>query len=186
MERVVSRAWSVRAIGLAVGLSVFSGGTLVARQDPPPQQPAPKPPEQADSLKLANSPHLIIWAVKPAKTADFEALWAALDAQFAKSERADVKEFAATITNKYKLNAPGTPADQPVVYVFQVDKPSQTQSYNPGKIIYEFLWRQDPKDGKEVPGSIPRPDADEIFKKIGSMTDMFAQISAWPLVKMGS
>ena len=185
MERVVSRAWSVRAIGLAVGLSVFSGGTLFARQDPPPQQPAAKPPQQADPLKLANSPHLIIWAVKPGKTADFEALWAGLEAQFAKSERPEVKEFGSTITNRYKLTAP-VAADQPVMYIFQIEKPSQTQSYNPGLIIYEFLWKQDPKDGKEVPGSIPRTEADELFKKIGSMTDMFAQINAWPLAKMGS
>jgi hypothetical protein len=179
MERVVSRVWSMTAIGLAMGLTIASGGTLLARQEA-------KPAEQADPLKLASSPHLIIWGVKPGKTADFEALWAALDAQFAKSERADVKEFAATITNRYKLNAPGLPADQPVIYVFQIEKPSPTQSYNPGKIIYDFLWKQDPKDNKEVPGSIPRTEADELFKKIGNMQEMFASINTWPLVKMGS
>ena len=182
MERVVSRAWSVRAIGLAVGLSVFSGGTLLARQDPPPQQPAAKPPEPADPLKLANSPHLIIWGVKPAKAADFEAVWAGIMEKIAKSDRAEVKEFGTTITNMYKLNAPGQPADQPVMYVFQIEKPSQTQSYNPGRIIYEFLWKVE-KD-KEI--GIPRAEADELFKKIGNMQEMFASINTWPLTKIGS
>jgi hypothetical protein len=182
MKRVVSRVSAVGAIGLAMSLSLVSGGTLLARQTAPAQQPAAAP---QDNLLLPNVPHLIIWAVKPAKTSDFEALWAGIDAQLAKSERAEVKEFAGTFTHKYKLNVPPS-ADQPVIYVFQIDKPSQTQSYNPGKIIYEFLWKQDPKDGKEMPGSIPRTEADELFKKIGSMPDMFAQISPWPLVKMGS
>jgi hypothetical protein len=183
MERFVSRAWVVRAIGLAVGLSVISGGTLLARQDPPPQ-PAPKPPEQADMLKFTqNTPHLIVWAVKSNKAADFEALWAAIQAQFAKSERPEVKEFASTFTNMYKVNAgaPSTP-EAPVVYVFQIDKPSTTVSYNPGKIVYDFLYFQ--KDGKE--GGIPRTEADAIFSKAGNMQEMFASIVAWPLVKIGS
>lgn len=182
MERFVSRAWAVRAIRLAVGLSLISGGALLARQDPP--APAPKPPEQADMLKFSqNTPHLIVWAVKSNKAADFEALWAAIQAQFAKSERPEVKEFAATFTNMYKVNsgAPTTP-DAPVVYVFQIDKPSTTVSYNPGKIVYEFLYFV--KDGKE--GGIARADADAIFAKAGNMQEMFASIVAWPLTKIGS
>jgi hypothetical protein len=181
MERVVSRVSVGRAIGLAVGLSVIAGGTLLARQDPPAQQPAaPQAAPQADSLKLANSPHLIIWGVKPAKAADFEALWSGIMAQIAKSERPEVKEFGATFTNMYKLNA-STP--EAVMYVFQIEKPSQTQSYNPGKIIYEFLYYQTP-EGKEA--GIPRTEADELFKKIGTMQDMFASINTWPLTKIGT
>lgn len=182
MRPDVSRVWAVRAIRLMVGLSLISGGTLFARQDPPPTQQAAAPAQPADPLKLANSPHLIIWGVKPAKTADFEAVWAALMAQFAKSDRAEVKEFGATITNMYKLNAPSTTPDAAVIYVFQIEKPSQTQSYNPGRIIYEFLYIL--KDNKEI--GIPRAEADELFKKIGNMQDMFASINAWPLAKIGS
>jgi hypothetical protein len=158
-----------------MSLSVISGGTLLARQDAAAQP--------ADTLKLANAPHLILWAVKPGKSADFEALWTSLDAQFAKSERPEVKEFASTITNKFKLNA-ATAADQPVMYVFQVDKPSATQSYNPARIIYEFLYQLDKASGKE--SGIPRAEADELYKKLGSMQDMFASINVWPLTKMGS
>ena len=172
----------MKAIRLAVGLSLVSGGTLFARQDPPPAQQQPAAAPQADPLKLANSPHLIIWGVKPAKTADFEAVWAGILAQIAKSDRPEVKEFGATITNMYKLNAPSQAPDAPAIYVFQVEKPSQTQSYNPGRIIYEFLYMQ--KDNKEI--GIPRAEADELFKKIGNMTEMFASINAWPLVKIGS
>jgi hypothetical protein len=181
MERAVSRVWSVTAVGLAMGLSLASGGTLLARQDPPAQQAAAPAPQ--DNLKLPNSPHLIIWGVKPSKAADFEALWLGLQAQFEKSDKPEVKEFGATITNMYKLNAPGQPADRPVIFVFQVEKPSQTQSYNPGMIIYQFLYKQ--VDGKEV--GIPRAEADELFKKIGTqLTDMFDSINTWPLTKIGS
>lgn len=173
MERVVSRVWAVRALVLAIGLSVMSGGAVFARQEAA---------AQADPLKLANSPHLIIWGVKPGKGADFEAVWSGIMAQIAKSERAEVKEFGATITNMYKLNAPGQ--DGASMYVFQIEKPSQTQSYNPGRIIYEFLYVLDKASGKEL--GIPRAEADELFKKIGNMQDMFASINAWPLTKIGS
>jgi len=181
MKRAVSRVWLV---GLALGLSLVSSGTLLARQaaqQAPQQQPAAAAPQ--DNLLLPNSPHLIIWGVKPAKAADFEALWKGLQAQFAKSERPEVKEFAATITNMYKLTATSAAPDAPVIYVFQVEKPSATQSYNPGRIIYEFLYKL--VDGKET--GIPRAEADELFKKIGtSLTDMFASINTWPLAKIGS
>lgn len=182
MERFVSRAWVVRAIGLVVGLSVISGGTLLARQDPPPQ-PAPKPPAQADNLLLTpSSPHLIVWAVKSDRGGDFEAFWAAVQAVASKDPRAEVKEFGSSITNIYKVAAaPGSPADAPVFYVFQIDKPS-SQSYNPGKVVYEFLYFQ--KDGKE--GGIPRPEADAIFAKAGKIQDMFVNILVWPLTKIGS
>ena len=70
MERVVSRMSTVGAIGLAVGLAVVSGGTLHARQTP-----RCGPAAQADNLLLTqNSPHLIVWAVKSNRGADFEAL----------------------------------------------------------------------------------------------------------------
>ena len=105
-------------------------------------------------------------------------------AQIAKSDRPEVKEFGASITHMYKLNAPGQDPAGQSMYVFQIDKPSQTQSYNPGRIIYEFLYVLDKESGKEK--GIPRAEADELFKKIGNMQDMFASINAWPLQKIGS
>lgn len=182
MERVVSRVSAVGAIGLVVGLAVVSGGTIHARQNPPAQQPAPA--AQTDNLLLTQStPHLIVWAVKANRGADFEALWSAIQATAAKSDRAEVKEFAASIASIYKVGAaPGAPAEAPVFYVFQLDKPSTTQSYNPGKVVYDFLYFQ--KEGKE--GGIPRADADAIFAKAGNMQDMFVNILVWPLTKIGS
>jgi|SRR5688572_7521754 len=182
MERVVSRASAVGVVGLAVGLAVVSGGTIHARQNPPAQQPAAAP-AQADNLLLTqSSPHLIVWAVKSNRGADFEAFWAAVQAAASKDARAEVKEFGASIASMYKVAAaPGAPADAPVFYIFQIDKPS-TQSYNPGKVVYEFLYFQ--KDGKE--GGIPRPEADAIFSKAGNMQEMFVNILVWPLTKIGS
>ena len=175
MERVVSRAWSVRAIGLAVGLSVFSGGTLLARQDPPPQQPAAKPPEPADLFKFAtSSPVLIISQVKPAKVADFEAAWASIREALAKDERPEIKAFTATLDKFYKVDLG---AAAPPIYVQQVDAPLTEFSYHPGKIVYEILYYQ--KDGKEF--GIPRPQADEIWTKL---KDCYDNLSPWPLKKM--
>lgn len=175
MERVVSRVSTVVAIGLAVGLSLASGATLMARQDP-----AAKPAPPKDDLLLAKGgPHLIVWATKPGKGPDFEAAWAMIREQFAKSERPEVKEFAATIANYYKVD---TGADGPAIYVFEIKDASKTQSYNPGRIIYEFLYKLE--NGKEL--GIPRADADAIFAKIGNLADMFASIVAWPLNKIGS
>jgi hypothetical protein len=181
MERVVSRVSAVGAIGLVVGLAVVSGGTIHARQNPPAQQPAPA--AQTDNLLLnQGTPHLIVWAVKSTRGADFEAFWAAVQAAASKDARAEVKEFGSSIASIYKVAAaPGSAADAPVFYVFQIDKPS-TQSYNPGKVVYEFLYFQ--KDGKE--GGIPRADADAIFAKAGNMQEMFVNILVWPLTKIGS
>jgi hypothetical protein len=173
----------VKVVLVAVALGVISDGSLVARQDAKPQQPAP--PAQADTLLLTQStPHLIVWAVKASRGADFEALWSAIQATVAKSDRPEVKEFGASITNIYKVAAvPGAPPEAPVFYVFQLDKPSTTQSYNPGKVVYEFLYIQ--KDGKE--SGIPRAEADAIFEKAGkNMQEMFVNILVWPLTKIGS
>jgi hypothetical protein len=156
---------------------------LHARQQTAAPAAAPAAAPQADTLVLAQgTPHLIVWAVKAKRGADFEALWAAIRATAAKSDRPEVKEFGASITNIYKVAAtPGAGAEAPEFYVFQLDKPA-TQSYNPGKVVYEFLYYQ--KDGKE--GGIPRAEADEIFKKAGNMQEMFVNILVWPLNKVGS
>ena len=174
MDRVVSRVSTVVAIGLAVGLSLASGATLTARQDA-----AAKPAPKDDLLLAKGGPHLIVWAVKPGKGPDFEAAWAMIREQFAKSERAEVKEFAATINNYYKVD---TGADGPAIYVFEIKDSSKTQSYNPGRIIYEFLYFQ--KDGKDA--GIPRAEADAMFAKLGNLAEMFTSIVAWPLNKIGS
>ncbi len=181
MKPEVSRVGTATAVGLAVTLSLVSGGMLHARQDPPPAQQAAAPAPQADGLKFTQSvPHLIIWGIKPGKAADFEATWAMIRAQFEKSERPEVKEFAATFGKAYRVDVgPSGPTD-PSIYVFEILTPSMTQSYNPGRIIYEFLWKVE--NGKEI--GIPRVDADAIFAKLGNMAEMFSSINPWPLKKI--
>jgi hypothetical protein len=159
---------------LAAGLGLVSGGTLLARQDPPPQQPA-KPAEPPDMFKFAtSSPVLIISQVKPAKVADFEAAWATLRELFPKADRPEVKELGATMEKFYKVELAGAPP----IYVHQVDAPKTDFSYHPGKIIYEALYYQT-KEGKEM--GIPRAQADELWTKL---KDCYDNLSAWPLKKM--
>jgi len=184
MESGVLKVRVAAAIAVAAGLSLASGGAVLAHsvQEPAAQTPA-APAAQADGLKLTqNVPHLIIWGVKASKSADFEATWKMIQDQFAKSERPEVKEFAATFGKSYKVDLGPAPPEAPSVYVFEINTPSMTQSYNPGKIIYEFLWTV--KDGKET--GIPRADADAIFAKLGNMQEMFTTVNTWPLKKMGS
>lgn len=183
MKPEVSRVGTAAAVGLAVTLSLVSGGMLHARQDPPPAQQAAAPaPAQQDFLKFTTSaPVLIVNQIKPDRVADFESAWTMIRAEFAKSDRPEVKEFAATLTKFYKVDfpvAPGAPTPPPV-YIFQVDAPVTTQSYLPGKIVYDFLYFI--KEGKE--GGIPRATADEIYKKLDGA---YSNLSPWPLVKMGS
>jgi hypothetical protein len=181
MKPEVSRLGTAAAVGLALALSLASGGTLQARQDPPAQQPAQPPPQ--DLLKFSTtSPVLIVGQIKPDRVADFESAWAMIRAEFAKTDRPEVKEFAATLGKFYKVNFAAPPAGSPpppTVYIFQIDSPSTTQSYLPGKIIYELLYFI--KEGKE--GGIPRATADEIFKKLDGA---YANLAPWPLEKIGS
>ncbi len=175
MERVVSRVSAVKAIGLALGLAVVSGGTIHARQTP--AAPAAQEAQPADIFKFATAaPVMIVSQVKAAKVADFEAAWTSIREALAKTDRPEVKEFAATLDKFYKVDLP---APAPPIYVHQVDAPSTAFSYHPGKIIYEVLYYQ--KDGKEF--GIPRAQADEIWTKL---KDCYDNLSPWPLKKMGS
>jgi len=56
------------------------------------------------------------------------------------------------------------------VYLFQLNPPSKTQSYDPTQLVY-------------YSGEFPdRPEADAIFNKI---KDAYVNIAPWPLVKVG-
>ena len=177
MKSAVTRVGMATAAGLALCLSLASGRTVQAQQTAPAQQPAAQP---EDILKFStNSPVLLVNAIKSDKVADFEAGWSMIKAEFAKTDRPEVKAFAATLEKFYKVSAlPGAPVGGPVIYIFQLDSPSTTYSYMPGKIVYELLYYI--KDGKE--GGIPRPKADEIFTKL---KDAYVQLAPWPLVKVG-
>jgi hypothetical protein len=166
------------ALGLAAAMCAASG---VRAQQTPGQDPAPaKPQEAPDALKLSlDGPVLILNTVKPDKVTEFLAGWTMVRAEFAKSTRPEVQAFAATFTKMFKVDPTliGQPADpQSVIYIFQIDTPSKTQSYNPVKIVYELLH----KNGEE--GGISRADADAIYAKF---TECYKNIIVWPLVKAG-
>jgi hypothetical protein len=148
-----------------VTMTLLCGASMRAQQAAAP--PAPAGP---DPFKFSIDNVLILFQVKPDKTADFESAWAAIKDKLSKTDKADYKELGDTI-KIYKVNAEGAgaPAGSPVIYVFQLNPPSKTLSYDPGKILY-------------APGLFERKDADEIYKKI---SDGLAGLNFLPLSKVG-
>ena len=61
-------------------------------------------------------------------------------------------------------------APNPVIYVFQLNPPSKTLSYDPGKILYA------------TPPMWERKDADDLYNKI---KDALAGLNFLPLNKIG-
>jgi hypothetical protein len=169
--------WAVVAIGLA---ALFA--TEVGAQTPPPPPPTQPPaqtppaqppakPEEADPLKLKGDlPVLIVNQIDAAKTAEFEAAWAAIREKLAKSQKPELKSFADSLNKMYRVSLPDAQASPVAIYVFLVETPSTAQSYHPVKVLYES-------------GEFERADADMIFAKL---KDAYKNINAWPLTKIGS
>jgi hypothetical protein len=141
-------------------------------QTPPAQPPAQTAkPEEADPLKLKGDvPVLIVNQIDAAKTAEFEAAWAAIREKLSKSQKPELKAFADSLGKMYKVSLPTDQASPVAIYVFMVDQPSTVQSYHPVKVLYES-------------GEFERADADMIF---GKLKDAYKNINAWPLTKIGS
>jgi len=156
----VSGRRALMAIGVAVLLCVSSN---VKVSGAPKAQDAAA---QQDPLKLnIDGPAILVFRIKKDRTADFEALWPAIRAGLAKSSKEDLKEFAATLT-PYKVK------DVEGFYVFNLDHPSKTYSYNPIALLYYT-------DAE----AIKRDEADTILKK---WTDSSEGVNIWPLLKLGN
>jgi hypothetical protein len=168
--RSASSRRTLFAVSLAALLCAASGIKAQPMQDPAPAQAKPEPP---DALKLSGDHFILLYSVKPDKTADFESAWATIKEKLAKSEKADVKELAETI-KILKVNAvasAGAPPPTSVVYLFDLNPPSKTMSYDPVKIIFSS-------------GAFPdRPEADAVFKKLSE--SIIGGINLWPLTKVG-
>jgi hypothetical protein len=173
--------WAVVAIGLAALFATEVGAqtppppppTQPPAQTPPPAQPPAQTakPEEADPLKLKGDlPVLIVNQIDAAKTAEFEAAWAAIKEKLAKSQKPELKSFADSLNKMYRVSLPDAQASPVAIYVFLVDTPSAAQSYHPVKVLYES-------------GEFERADADMIFAKL---KDAYKNINAWPLTKIGS
>jgi hypothetical protein len=148
-------------VTVGLGLALCAASTLRAQQ--PPAQDAPDP------LKLSGDFVLLVNQIKPDRAADFESAWAAIRDKLTKSDKPDLKELGSSL-NIYKLDTPPA-AGAPVVYIFRLEPPSKTQSYDPTKILY-------------YSGAFPdRAEADAIFKKIDGA---YVGIQPWPMKKIGS
>ena len=101
---MVSGTWSALsrrtlfAVGVAALLCAASGIKAQPLQDPAPAQAKPDP------LKLSGDHFILLYTIKPDKTADFESVWTTIKEKLAKNEKADLKELAESI-KIYKVNA---------------------------------------------------------------------------------
>jgi len=96
---------------------------------------------QRDALKFDSAkPAVLLFSVKADKTAGFETFWADMQAAMSSSDLEEVKAFGATFGRLAKVDsASATPGA--VQYLVQLPSPSITQSYNPGDIVSNFLFR---------------------------------------------
>jgi hypothetical protein len=157
---------TVKTVALACVLCATSAKYAYAQD----AAPAAAPPAQAkpDPFKFSADNLIMVWTVKPEKTADFESAWTAIKDKLTKSEKPDLKELGTSI-NILKVDVPPT-AGAPVVYLFHLNPPSKTLTYEPTFILYSS-------------GAFPeRPEADAIYNKL---KDAIQGMNPWPLKKIG-
>lgn len=152
---------SLRAVAVA-------GLALVISMAP---RPAAAQEQAPDPLKFsATTSVLLINQIKAESAKGFEEAWATMRAAFAKVEKAEIKAFGETLNKLYKVDMPPSAT---VIYIFQLDAPSTTISYNPVKILYETI---------QANGGMTREEADAVYAKL---KDAYQSINPWPLVKIG-
>jgi hypothetical protein len=152
---------------VALGVAALLGAPAMAYGQQPAATPAPP-----DPLKFnLDVPLLLIYSVKPDKTADFESVWAAIKEGLAKSDKPELKTFGEGL-NLFKADTPAPPAGSPpvpAIYLFRIDAPSKTISYNPVKLLYES-------------GIFKYEEATPLYEKF---KDTYTGIQFWPMVKIG-
>jgi hypothetical protein len=134
-----------------------------------------------DPLKFtASGPVIVGWQIKAEKATDFETSWKGIRDLIGKSEDAALRAFGDSLTKLFKVDmAPFADAsgNQTVIYLFQLDAPSTTYSYNPLTILYTYLAAG--QDGSKV----TRAEADDLYGKLqGSVLSINP---LWKLVKVG-
>jgi hypothetical protein len=174
-------AWSRRAAP-AIALGAFavvcaasgvSAQSAPQAQTPPPQQTpaaaAQPQPAPESGLTAKSSPTVFFNAVKPDKTADFEAAMSKLKEALAKTDKEDLKKLAdGWRVFKVAESAVPNPANpgNPVIYLWVIEPAAVGSAYDPGKVIYD---------------AFPRAEADEIFNKL---KDCYATLQRWTLEKI--
>ena len=149
------------AVGVAVMLSAASG--LKAQQAAAPAAPP-------DPLKLTGEFVVLVNQVKAEKAADFESAWATIKDKLTKSDNPELKAQGEGM-KIYKVDLPAaTTPGAAVVYLFLLNPPSKTQSYDPTQILF-------------FSKAFERAEADAIYAKI---KDAYMSINPWPLAKVGN
>jgi hypothetical protein len=169
---------------VAAKRAVIGAGVLLVTLAMPRVAMAQDAAAQADPLKFAaNKPTVVGWVVRADKAADFEDGWKSIRELVAKSDKDDLKAFGKTLSEFYKIEQPpfGFPVNgqnvMAVIYLFRLESPSTSFSYNPRAILYEYL-----KAGQDG-AVVNRADADAIYKKL---QDAFLTINPlWTLTKIG-
>ena len=182
--------WSSRRAGTILGAVaiLLAGVSAGAIQNPPPTPQAQQPaqPQQADPLKFTHTGDLILlWQIKPDRTADFESAWSSIRGALAKNPNADLQAFAKSFT----ISKVNTPQGGPSIYVFVCQPVSTTVSYNPVTLLFETLKAPAPDPNAAAgtppppapPGTFTYEEAQAIFKKLEGA---YEAITPWPLQKM--
>jgi hypothetical protein len=165
---------------VVAAMIALGAGAAYAQEPPPPptppqqQQAAPEPPDLL--LLKSASPIILINQIKVERTADFESAWTEIRAAFAKAADPNIKAFGDTLAKIYKVDLPpmDTQSGKAQIYIFQIDAPSTTISYNPSKILFETLHK--------TAGVLTYEEAMALYKKLDGV---YASINPWPLVKLG-
>lgn len=159
-------------LGMATVLGVASplyAQTPQTPQTPPAQAPAQAPAQPPDQMLFPAdvTSAMIVYAVKPDKTADFESFWSTVKSKVAASSKEDVKGALSSM-KVYKVQTDAAAAAQGATYIFYLEPPAKT-TYNPIGILYQS-------------GIFERAEADQLYAKI---KDSINQIVVWPLTKVG-
>jgi hypothetical protein len=179
--------WSYRQAGVVLGVAALLAAGVSARvlQDPPPAGQA-QAPAQKDQLKFSHSGDMILlWQIKPDRTADFESAWSEIRGALAKNPNADLQAFAKS----FAVHKVQTPPGGPSIYVFIMQPASSSYSYNPVTLLFETLKAPtaDPNAAAgtpppaQPPGTFTYEQAQVIFKKLEGA---YEAITPWPLQKM--
>lgn len=173
----------VAALGVTTGARASTGSSPQQQQ-----QPAAGQPPAADPFQFSHDgPFLMVWTIKPDRADGFEKAWMSIKDALGKSPNAEHKGLSDGLTIYKVTSAPQ--AGQPVVFVFQMNPPSKTMSYNPVKILFEYLKAPTPTDPAAAanpppapPGTFSYDEAMTIFKLLEGANE---GVAFWPLQKKG-
>jgi len=125
-------------------------------------------PAAADQFVFNSDGGLIIFQVKPDKTADFETFWTEVKTKLSGSDKPDAKQMGESLTIWKHAGTANSPTD-PAVYIVQMNPAVKGSTYDPSKFMF-------------APGSIwDAKDARPLYQKL---LDSIAGINILPVNKV--